>query len=156
MYQAGAVAAYATMAAAVRRSSAGCGRTRRHLYIRDAIGLHRPSHEQPGGARLHRGSRSSGPPMGTSGTTSQAYPCADGYLEATVARGYVQRVIGMLRPLGYFQESKWDNPDTYGQPGTANRGRGAVPGLVFAAHQDGGLADHPGPQGALRAPQLHR
>ena len=115
MYQAGAVAAYATMAALFGARLQGVGEHVDISIFETQLGsIDRRTSNLVG--HVYTGEVALRTSMGTSGTTSQAYPCADGYLEATVARGYVQRVIGMLRPLGYFQESKWDNPDTYGHP----------------------------------------
>ena len=54
-------------------------------------------------------------PLGAS-ITSKAFPCLDGYLEATIGRGYINRVVGLLRGDGYFEDPKWDSADTYTQP----------------------------------------
>ena len=114
LYQAGAIAAVATMGGLFASRFQDIGQhidvsiMETHLGSIDRRMSNLLGHQYTGEI-APRG------PLGAS-ITSKAFPCQDGYLEATIGRGYINRVVGLLRGDGYFEDPKWDSADTYTQP----------------------------------------
>ena len=115
MYQAGAVAATATMGALFGTEQEGEGQHVDVSIMETQVGSidRRMSMLL---AYQYCGEISRRLPFGTSNFASRVFPCADGYVELTIGMGYFPRVLRMLGDPEEFSDTRWRAPQALADP----------------------------------------